>query len=199
MLSAGAAGPVGVDTDVLVADLDIHVLLDIRHDIAGYEGSLALARRVEGRDTHQTVDPHLTLQIAVCIFTVHLEGDGLDSRFVSVQQIQDLHGESLLVDPSGVHAVEHAAPVAGLGSARSGMEGHDRVIAVIGPGQERLDPHGFKCLHELLHVILHVGKDRFVIVFVGHVDQHERLFIEILQLRESLHAVLQGSQLFLHL
>ena len=36
-------------------DLHIQIFLDIRHDIAGHKRGLSLSRRIERRDTHQTV------------------------------------------------------------------------------------------------------------------------------------------------
>ena len=56
MLSAGAAGTVRIDADILIPHLNVHILLDIRHDIAGDERGLAFARRVKGRDAHKPVN-----------------------------------------------------------------------------------------------------------------------------------------------
>ena len=128
------------------------------------------------------MDPHLALQKAVRVFPVYLEGNRLDAGFVAVKGIQDLHGQSLLVNPSGIHAVKHAAPVAGFRPACPGVKRHDRVIRVIGPGQERPDPHGLKCLLKLRDIRLNVLKDGRVIVLICHIDQHQGLFVEILQL-----------------
>ena len=59
MLAAGAAGSVGVHADIVGIHLNIYVLLNIGHNVAGHKGSLALARGVKGRYTHQTVHPVL--------------------------------------------------------------------------------------------------------------------------------------------
>mgnify|MGYP006962258169 CR=1 FL=1 len=56
MLSAGTAGTVGIDPQIIRVDLDIKVFLDIRHYIAGYERGLALSSRIKRRDTDQTVN-----------------------------------------------------------------------------------------------------------------------------------------------
>ena len=42
MLSAGTAGTVGIDPQVIRVDLDIQIFLDIRHNITGYEGEVCL-------------------------------------------------------------------------------------------------------------------------------------------------------------
>ena len=48
VLSACAAGAVGINTDIIRINLYINILLNVRHDIAGHKGCLALARRVKG-------------------------------------------------------------------------------------------------------------------------------------------------------
>ena len=55
MLSARTAGAVRIDPKIIVIDLHIQIFLDIRHDIAGHKRGLSLSRRIERRDTHQTV------------------------------------------------------------------------------------------------------------------------------------------------
>ena len=37
MLSTGTTASVGIDTDIIVIDLYVQILLDIRHNIAGYK------------------------------------------------------------------------------------------------------------------------------------------------------------------
>ena len=62
MLSACTAGTVGVNADVIRVNLYVNVFLDVRHDIAGHKGGLALSRSVKGRYADQTVhmDEHLS-------------------------------------------------------------------------------------------------------------------------------------------
>ena len=182
MLSPGSAGSVGIDPDVLIPDFDIHILFNVRHDIARDKRGLTLSGRIERRDPDQPVDPHLALQEAVCIFPVHLEGNGLDSRLISIQGIQDLHGQPLLVDPSGIHPVKHAAPVAGLCPACPGVKRYDRVIPIIRAGQERADAHLLKGLLELIDIRPHIIQHGRVIILIRHIDQHQCFFVEILKL-----------------
>ena len=59
MLSACAAGTVGIDSQIVQIDLHVQILLDIRHHIAGYERRLPLSGRVEGGNSYQTVDASL--------------------------------------------------------------------------------------------------------------------------------------------
>ena len=48
MLSACTAGAVGVYPQIIILDLNVHILLNIRHHIAGHKGSLPFSRRIEG-------------------------------------------------------------------------------------------------------------------------------------------------------
>ena len=59
MLTAGTTASVSIDTDIVIIDLYIQILLDIRHNIAGYERSLAFTCRIKRRDTHKTVNSFL--------------------------------------------------------------------------------------------------------------------------------------------
>ena len=61
MLSAGTAGTVGIDPQVIRVDLDIQIFLDIRHNITGYEGGLSLSVRVERRNSYETMNAALGL------------------------------------------------------------------------------------------------------------------------------------------
>ena len=55
MLAAGAAGTIGVDSDIIRINFNIDIILQIRHHITGHEGSLPLSRRIKGRNPHQAM------------------------------------------------------------------------------------------------------------------------------------------------
>ena len=118
MLSAGPAGPVCVDLQVIVDDLDVDILLDIRDHIAGGKGRLPLSRCIEGGDAHEAVHPLLGAQISVGVLSVHLKGNALDARHIAFQIVQDLHTVAFFFRPACIHPVQHVGPVAGLGPAR---------------------------------------------------------------------------------
>ena len=55
VLSACPARTVRIDTQIVHIDLDIDILLDIRHDITAHERCLTLARRIERGNPNKTV------------------------------------------------------------------------------------------------------------------------------------------------
>src|SRR5258708_5327903 len=55
MLAPRPARAVGVDADVLLLNLDLDVLVDLRPDEDGGEGGVAAGPRIEGADPHQSV------------------------------------------------------------------------------------------------------------------------------------------------
>ena len=122
MLTARAAASVGIDTQVFRVDLDIKIFFDIGHNIQRYEGGLALALGVEGGNPNKTVYAFFRFQITISVLTVYLKGNGLDARFFAIQIVQDFHGKALFLCPSGIHTVQHAAPVAALGAACACIE-----------------------------------------------------------------------------
>ena len=84
MLSAGTTGTIGIDSDIIIIDFHIQIFLNIRHDITGYKGGLALARRIERGNAYQSVYTLFGFQVAVCVLSVYLKCDGLDSRLITV-------------------------------------------------------------------------------------------------------------------
>ena len=91
MLSAGTTASVGINTDVLIIDFYVQILLNIRHYIAGYERGLALSSRIERGNTYQTVNTFLRLQKSVCVLSVYLEGNRFDTSFIAVQIVQNFN------------------------------------------------------------------------------------------------------------
>lgn len=74
MLTAGSAGTIGINPQIILIDLHIQILLNIRHHVAGYKGGLPLSVGVERRDPHQAVDASLGFQISKGVLPVDLEG-----------------------------------------------------------------------------------------------------------------------------
>ena len=105
VLSACPARTVRIDTQIVHIDLDIDILLDIRHDITAHERCLTLARRIERGNPNKTVYTLFGLQIAIGVRTVYLECHRLNTRFISVQIVKYFDREALFIRPSRVHPV----------------------------------------------------------------------------------------------
>ena len=131
MLTTCTTSSVGINTDIIRLDFNFRIVLNFRHNIAGRKRGLPSACAVEGRHTHQTVNPLLGFQIAIGIFAVHLNGNGFQSGFIAVQHIQYLNLEAFLLRPSGIHAEKHICPVTRLCAARPCMQGNNGIVAVI--------------------------------------------------------------------
>ena len=164
VLAAGAGGAVGVDAQILGANLDLPVVLDDGADVQRRKRRVPPRVGVEGGDAHQAVHAALAFQIAVGVVAGDLEGHRLDARLVAVQQVQQLHREAHPLGEAGVHAVEHLGPVLGLGAARARVQREDAVAVVVLAGQQRLEPQGlqvalqaFKLGPDLVHAALVVG------------------------------------------
>ena len=198
VLAAGAAGAVSVDPDVVRVDDDIDILFNIRHDIAGDKGGLALALGVEGRNAHEAVNTALTLQVAVSVGAADLEINRFDARLVAVDIVHDVDLEALAVSPAGVHAVEHGAPVTALRAARAGVEGKDGIRVVVFACEQGRQPHLLQFVFESIEVFADRFDDGFVVFFIAHLDQHEDILILALNMLRVLYSGLQILEL-LHL
>ena len=150
MLSTGTTRAIGIDPQIVRINLHIQIFFNIRHDITGNERGLTLASRVERGNTDQTMDAFLRFQVAVGIFAVDLQGDGLKSRLVAIQEIKHLGRKALFVRPALVHTIQHTAPVHRLGTTRARVQLEDRVAAVVLAGQECLCAEFFQFFDELI-------------------------------------------------
>ena len=79
---------------------------------------------IEGRNAYQAMDARLGLQVAVGIGAVHLQGDALDPA-LRFQDVEDVDRVPVPFRPPGIHAIEHAHPVAGLRSACPRVDGDE--------------------------------------------------------------------------
>ena len=171
MLSAGAAGTIGIDPQVLIADLHLDLLVNVRHDITGHKGGLTFSCRIERRNTHQTVHAFFRFQIPVSIHSVDLEGHRLHAGFLTLQKIQLFQSKAFALRPAGVHPVQHSAPVAGFRSARSRVQLDNRIVGIKFSGKECLDTDCFEILFKTIQHFLNLRNDRRVVFFVAHLDQ----------------------------
>ena len=130
VLTARAAGSVGINLQIIISDIYLYSVIYFRHDINRTEGCLPLAVCIERGNTYKSVNTMLGLEIAVSMITVHLEGNGLDSGLITRKIIEFLYAEALCSCPSGVHTIEHGNPVTAFGSARSGVNGNNCVICI---------------------------------------------------------------------
>ena len=177
MLTAGAAGTVGVDTDVVGFDFDLIVVFDFRHNIAGSERRMTSAGAVERRYTHQTMDAFFGLQIAVSVFAVDLNGNGFQTCFVAVQHIQHFHLKACFCSPFGVHTEQHVGPVAGFCAAGTSVKGNDGVVAVVFPVQHGGYVKLFVFLQEGIVHFLDFLVDAFVFFFDAHFNEREDILV----------------------
>ncbi len=117
VLAARAAGPVGVDAQVLGTDVHLDGIVENREAEDRGEGGMPPGVRIERRDADQAVDARLCLEVAVGVGAVHLDGHALDPAF-GLQDVDDVDGVAAAFGPARVHAQEHGDPVVGLRPAR---------------------------------------------------------------------------------
>ena len=83
MLAAGAAGPVGIDLEVVVVDLDVAASLDHGRDLNPGEARLPAVGGVERRQAHETVDALLGAVEPVGVLALDAERGRLDARLLA--------------------------------------------------------------------------------------------------------------------
>ena len=71
----------------------------------------------------------LSLEITEGICTAHPYSGTLDSALI-LQEVEDFTLEAVALTPSEVHSEEHVGPVAGLRTARTGVNREEHVVLV---------------------------------------------------------------------
>ena len=199
LLPARAAGPVHIHLDVLLADLDIDILVDLRHDLQRGKGGLTAAAGIEGRNTHQAVHAVFGFEEAVGVHSLDEDGGAFDARFVAVEVVQYFIGVAVALRPAGVHAVQHLRPILCLGAAGPRMEGKDGIFAVIFPGEQGGQTH----LRHAGLQLLGIGGGFLVHAFIAgllrQLDKGEGILVQRLQLIVGFHAGFELSGALEHL
>src|SRR4029453_10756458 len=95
VLPAAAAGPVSVDAQLGLVDLDIDIVVDLWINPDRGEAGVAAGVAVVGADSHQPVDPAFGLQIAVGILALDQQGRRLDPRLLARMWVDHLDLHSL--------------------------------------------------------------------------------------------------------
>src|SRR5918995_5503046 len=107
MLPSRARRPEDIHLDILLTKVDLDGVVDVGINEYRRERGVAARLRVVRRYPNQPVDALLCLQIAIGIFTLDLDGNGLDARFLPRKQIEDCYLESMALGPAYVHPHQH--------------------------------------------------------------------------------------------
>src|SRR4029077_4520234 len=89
---------------------------------------------IEGRNADQAVDSNLAGQQTEGVLPIHGEGRGFQTCFFTRLVIVENGLEAAPFRPAKIHTQQHVGPVLRFGSARPGMNGHDRVAVPPAPG-----------------------------------------------------------------
>ena len=127
---------------------------------------------VERRDAHQPVYAALSLEVAVGVVAVHLEGDGLDARLVAVEQVDLAHLEAHALGVADVHAVEHLRPVLRLGAARARVQREQGVAAVVFAVEQRGEPQRVEVFARGLQFLAYLLGMEPVVLLLGQLHHH---------------------------
>ncbi len=131
VLAAGTARAVGVDAEVLVGDLDLDVLVDLRRHVHRRERRVPALCGIERRDPDQAMHTHLALQVPVGMIADDVERRALQTRLLAVLPVDQLRFPAAALHEAHVHAQEHLGPVLRFRSAGAGMDREPRVLGVV--------------------------------------------------------------------
>ena len=180
VLAASSGRAVGVDLQVLGPDVDLDVRVELRHHLERGEGGVAAAGGVEGGQPDQPVHALFGAQIAICVLAEDHEGDALQAGLVAFEDVGHLDREAASFGPAGVHAVEHLDPVLCLRASRPRVQREDRVVTVVLPREERLEPQLLEVGAQFLQALGHLGRDGEVLGLAAELAQHQQVLPAVL-------------------
>ena len=132
VLAAGAARAIGVDAQVLVVDLDLDVVVDLRDRRSTEANDVwrrALASNGEMRTRRCT--PASAFSVAVGVRPFDGDRRALDAGALARLLLDQLGLEAAPLAPAQVHAQQHLGPVLRLGAAGAGVDRDDGVAGVV--------------------------------------------------------------------
>ncbi len=136
VLTAGTAGTIKIDFQIVVFDFDINILIKFGDAVNGGEAGMASLIGIERADTHQPVHARLAGELTVSERACDFECDGADAGFLAWCDIELSVFEFVLVEEPGVHSEQHIYPVAAFGAARSGVDTEKAVLSIVGSGEQ---------------------------------------------------------------
>ena len=186
VLTTRTGGTVHVDAQVSRVDVDLDRIIDLGVDIDRGKRRMSPAAGIERRLANQPVNACLGTQIAIGVFTFHLQRGPLDAGHVTLAFFQQRGGEAAPLAVTQVLTQQHGRPVAGLGTAGARL---DLQEAGAGVGRVGEHPPEFQPLHTFLDAKrLALQLFQCGIVVLGH-----RHFIQVASIGQRPGELLDGA------
>jgi hypothetical protein len=185
VLAARARRPVGVDLQVVRVDRDVRRVLDHRGDLEPGERRLAAVGRVERRQADEPVHALLRAEEAVGVLARRAERRGLDAGLLPRAGLEQVDLEAALLGPAHLHPQHHLRPVLGVRAARAGVDGDERVAAVVLAREQALLLELDEALLEGRELVVELGRD--VGVLGEQLGERVELLDPRLEVAERLH------------
>src|SRR5262245_41872283 len=149
VLTTGTTRSIRIDAEILIFDRNVDVFRQFRPHEDRRERRVAPRRLIERRDPHETMHACFGRHEAIGVIAGDGEGRALDTCFLTGLVVDDVALESAPLCPLEIHTEEHLRPVLRLGAARSRVNRHDGVGAVVLAAQHLLRLGGFNFLSQV--------------------------------------------------
>jgi hypothetical protein len=134
---------------------------------------------IERRDADQAMHAGLRRQQPVGVLSRHRERRALQSSLVARLIVDHLALESAALHPPHVHPQEHLGPVLRFGAACAGMNGDDRVLAIVFTAEHLLDFAGLDLLIEKVESLRELAVHG--LACGGPLDEHREVVASLAQ------------------
>jgi hypothetical protein len=80
-------------------------IIQFRHHIDRRKAGLPFACRIKWRNTNQTVHTFLGFQISIRMQPIYLKCHGFDTRFLTIQIVENFYRETFLLRKPRIHTI----------------------------------------------------------------------------------------------
>src|SRR5712691_7194607 len=157
VLPARAGRAVRVDPQVLRADIDFGLALNLGGGVDKRERRLAPLLEVEGRDADEPMCAALGLEVAVRVRTLDGEGRAAETGLVAGGRFEELRFEAAPLGPTQVHPHQHLGPIRRVGATHARRDRENGAAFVIWTGELSLEARMRDFFSEIRSVMRDVG------------------------------------------
>src|SRR5690606_24371496 len=181
VLTTGATGAVGVNTQVGRIDFHFKGVINFRVDKHTGKRGVATIGRIKGALANQAVYPGFGAQKTIGVIAFNLDGGRFDASHVPVRLFQNFRLEAFVFGIAHVHAQQHGGPVLGFGTTGAGLDIHKAVKRVGRVGEHAAKLQLFDPAGHGGAIFLDGGNGGIIIVHRSQFKQILRVFQTLVQ------------------
>ena len=151
MLPARPARPESLHLQIPRIYVQSHLFLCFRKNLHQHKRGMPGMVSIKGRKSHQSVNPMLTLEIAVSVVSFNSQDSTFNACFIAMGNIQCLSVVIMPFRPPQIHSEQHTCPILRFRAASTSVNGKYGIVGIVLAAQNQLTFHLLKLRSYFLH------------------------------------------------